>query len=603
MTQPLRTRDQIERPSKWDVESVYATPEAWEADFGRLGEAVKPIQGLKGKLTSPEAVAAVFDAEDALGLLIDKVYLYAHMREDEDTGASESQARMSRMRGQLAKIAGERAWVQPEILMNPEATLRAWIDAPALAAHRRSMELLLREKPHTLSTEEETLLGLAGEIFSTARDAFGKLTNADMKFAPALDGDGKEHEVTSGSFYSLLLSSDRTLRQNAFASIYAGYGDHANSICALLAGNTKGHVFNATIRKYGTALEASLFNDNVPTAVYRSLISAVNEALPIFHEYLDLRAKSLGLEGDLNVWDIHVPIVPDFSMEVDWQECREWIVESTRPLGPEYHKGVVASFDERWYDVYENKGKRSGAYSTGAYGEKPFMLLNYHGTLSDVFTVAHELGHSMHTRLSAEAQPYRLSGYPIFLAEIASTTNEALLHHHLMETKSDPALRAYLLNHLCDSFRGTLFRQTMFAEFELEIHERLEKGGALTAESLNEYYYDLNARYHGPRMAADRRIAREWSRIPHFYYNFYVYKYATGFTAAQIFNRQVLSGAAGRDAYLGFLKSGSSMDPLDTVKKAGVNLSDPAALQGAFSEFRGAVRELSGLLDELALAR
>jgi len=353
------------------------------------------------------------------------------------------------------------------------------------------------------------------------------------------------------------------------------------------------------VRKFPGALEASLFNDNIPPSVYTSLIEAVHGALPIFHEYLDLRARHLGLQGEMNMWDLHVPIVPDLKLEIDWEECREWVQDSLKPLGSDYHQVVLASFQERWYDVFENKGKRSGAYSTGAYGQKPFMLLTYHGTLNDAFTVAHELGHSMHSHLSQHTQPYRYSDYPIFLAEIASTTNEALLHHYLMETKQDPALRAYLLNHLCDSFRGTMFRQTMFAEFELEIHRRLERGEPLTAESVSEYYYGLNEKFHGPAIKADKRIQIEWMRIPHFYYNFYVYKYATGFAAAQIFHQQVLSGPDGCEKYLSFLKSGSTKDPLDTVRDAGVDLANPDVLQRAFEGFRGAIKELGGLLESM----
>lgn len=597
-----KKRSDIEQQYKWDVESVYTTRDAWEADFAKLPALLEPVKSLRGKLDSPSAIATVFSAEDELGQLLEKLWLYAHMKEDEDQTVGENQALMSRMRSRYSQISGELAWIDPEILKHSEETLRQWAADPALADYTRSMELLLRRKPHTLSSEEETILGLAGEVFGTPYDAFGKLTNADIEFAPAEDSDGKKHDVTNGTFYSLLMNPDRTLRENAFASVYMSYGAHKNVLNALLSGVVKSHALNAKLRKHGSSLEASLFSDNIPTSVYRSLISAVRGALPIFHEYVDLRARQLDLVGKLNMWDMYVPIVPDFKVEVDWQECRTWIEASTKPLGTEYGQGVHASFNERWYDVYENKGKRSGAYSTGAHGEKPFMLLNYHGTLSDAFTVAHELGHSMHSLMSHRYQPYRYASYPIFLAEIASTTNEALLHHYLMETKSDPRLRAYLLNHLCDSFRGTLFRQTMFAEFELEIHKRIEEGGALTAESLSEYYYGLNADYYGSTVEADRRIEREWSRIPHFYYNFYVYKYSTGFAAAQIFCQQILSGAEGREKYLGFLKSGCSHDPLDTVRTAGVDLENPDVLQKAFGGFKEAVGELSGLLTELSSA-
>lgn len=596
---PAKLRGEIEAKYKWDVESVYSSPDQWEAEFKKLAEEVKPVQAMRGKLTSPKAVAEVFAAEDRLGRLLEKLYIYAHMKEDEDTSVGENQARMSRVRSQYAQISGELAFIQPEILKQSEETLKQWAGDPALKDYQRSMTLLLREKPHTLSTEEETLLGLASEVFSTPYEAFGKLTNADMTFPDAVDSKGEEHHVTNGTFYSLLLKNDRKLRQSAFESIYTGYGDHRNTICAMLGGSTKTHVFKSRVRHFDSALEAALFNDNIPTGVYTSLIDAVHDALPTFHKYLKLRARRLNLDGDLNMWDLFTPIVPDFSLDVDWNQCREWITESLKPLGPEYMEGVEASFASRWYDVFENKGKRSGAYSTSAYDTKPFMLLNYHETLNDVFTVAHELGHAMHSYLSNKNQSYRYADYPIFLAEIASTTNEQLLHYYLLKTRDDKKLRAYLLNHLCDSFRTTLFRQTMFAEFELEIHKRLEEGGALTSDSLSEYYYGLNAKFHGDVINADDKIALEWSRIPHFYYNFYVYKYATGFTAAQLFSLQVLSGAEGRDRYLGFLKSGGSKDPLDIVRQAGVDLASPAALQKAFAAFDAAVTELGNLLEEI----
>jgi oligoendopeptidase F len=592
----VKHRSEIQLADQWDVDSVYPSVEAWEADFVRIPDLLAPVLSLKGKLDNPAAVAAVYRAEDELGKLIGKLYLYAHMREDADLSVGENQARMARIRAQYARIGGELAFINPQILALPEATIRAWMDAPELTDYRRSLDLLLREKPHTLSEQEETLLGMASDLFSTPQEAFGKLTNADLKFADALDAKGEKHAVSNGTFFTHLMSNDRELRRSAFGAIYAGYGDHQNTLATLLAGSTKAHVFNARVRKFPGALEASLFRDNIAPTVYLSLIEAVNKALPAFHEYLTLRAEHLGVGADLNMWDLHTSIVPEISVSVDWSQCREWVEESTKPLGAEYHRIVKSSFTERWYDIYENKGKRSGAYSTGHYGEKPFMLLNYHSTLNDVFTVAHELGHSMHSWQSQHTQPFRYSDYPIFLAEIASTTNEALLHDYLMRTQENPKLRAYLLNHLCDSFRGTMFRQTMFAEFELEIHRMLERGEAITADAVSKYYYELNARYHGPSIKADDRIAIEWMRIPHFYYNFYVYKYATGFAAAQLFAQQVLSGETGRDRYMGFLKSGSSKDPLDTVRDAGVDLADPVVLTKAVDGFRAAVAELRGLL-------
>ncbi len=594
-----KTRDEIETRYKWDVESVYKDEKTWEAEFARLDKLIEPLRALRGKLNTPQNVAAAFQAEDELGQMLSRLYLYAHMQEDVDTSASQNQERMARMRARYAKIAGELAWIRPEILSQPEETLVKWRTHKALKPYRRTIEILLREKPHTLGIEEETLLGLASDLLGNPYEVFGKLTNADLTFAPAVDSQGKDHEVTNGTFYTLLLSTDRTLRHSAFTSIYKTYMAHKNTLATLLSGVVKSHTYIATVRKFPSALEASLFEDNIPVSVYSSLIEATHEALPAFHDYVALRARRLGLDADINMWDFYVPIVPEARVEVPWEKCREWIVEATGPMGDEYLEAARASFEERWYDVYESRGKRSGAYSTGAYGHKPFMLLNYHGTLDDVFTVAHELGHSIHTLLSHRGQPYRYADYPIFLAEIASTTNEALLHHYLMTTTDDPRLQAYLLNHLCDSFKGTVYRQTMFAEFEWDIHKHVEAGGALTADWLSEHYYKLNSKYYGTGITPDRRIANEWSRIPHFYYNFYVYKYATGFAAAQVFAKHILEGENGREQYLSLLRAGGSRDPLDAVRDAGVDLTNPKVIEEGFEIFRKSVRQLDTLLDEL----
>jgi oligoendopeptidase F len=594
----VMTREKISVQDTWDTASIYGNEADYERDLKKVEALVGPIQALRGKLTSPGAVAEAFRLEDELSRLIEQLYLYAHMIEDQDTTVGPSQARMASMRGRIAKIQGALAWIAPEILTQDEATLKMWAGAPELSAYRRTMELLARQKPHVLSAEEETILGLSGEVFSTPHQAFGMLTNADLTFEPAADESGGKHPVTNAGYSTLMIRRDRTLRRNAFGAMYASYKAHRNVLAALLAGAVKTHALNARLRHFESALEAALFPDNVPPSVYHALIEAVDRALPLFHEYVAMRGRRLGLD-DLNMWDMHVPIVPEVEIKVEWAQCRRWILDSLKPLGDEYMAGAEAAFSDRWFDIWENKGKRSGAYSTGAYGHKPFMLLNYHGTLDDVFTVAHELGHSMHTWMSHKNQPYRYSSYPIFLAEIASTTNEALLLHHLLEIADDPKVKAYLLNHFCDAARGTLFRQTMFADFELQLHRRAEAGEASTAEALTEAYYALNAKHYGPPVEADERIGFEWLRIPHFYYNFYVYKYATGFSAAQVFSRRVLAGGEGCERYLDFLRSGCSRDPLDTVRDAGVDLSDAATVREAFVSFEQAVKALDAALEEL----
>jgi oligoendopeptidase F len=591
----IPTRDQIATEHTWDLSPLYATTQDWEADFARLDGLLEPVLARRGRLDSPEAIAALFADEDTLHQTIERLHTYAHLREDEDTANAMNQARMQRMRARYAELLGKTAWITPEILAHPTGTLEAWRESEPLRPYRYTMTLLLRRKAHTLSEAEETLLSRAAEIFGAPSTIFSLLTNADMKFPDVPDEQGVPQPLTNGRYVPMLESRDRGVRQRAFESLHDSYIGFGNTLATTLATAVKVRNYNASIRGFGSALEASLHNDNVPVALYETLLDATNEALPILHEYVALRREVLGLD-DLNMWDLYVPIVPDFKVEVPWDRACEQVRDSLRPLGERYGRGVTDAFTQRWVDVFENKGKRSGAYSSGCFGSPPYMLMNYQGTLDGVFTLAHELGHSMHSWLAHRAQPYRYADYTIFVAEIASTTNEALLHRHLLDTTDDPRMKAYLLNHLCDQFRGTVYRQVMFATFEKMIHEMNASGEPLTAETLSEAYYALNARFQGPLIKADRRIAHEWSRIPHFYYNFYVYKYATGFCAAQVFARRILESAGGRDGYLAFLESGGSDDPLELTRRAGVDLTRREVLTDAFETFRGAVRELRGLL-------
>jgi oligoendopeptidase F len=591
----IPTRDEIAEQHRWNLEAIFASPEDWDRAFRAVEDLVEPILAMKGKLNSAAGLAKLFVAQDNLGLEIDRLYAYAHHREDEDTGNGTNQARMQRIRSKATEIFSAIAWVTPEILSHPLEELQAWREAPELAVYRRSMDELIREKPHVLSDAEETLLSMAGEVFSNPHSTFGYLTNADMKFPDVEDDKGIKQPLTNGRYVTFLENRDRRVRQRAFETLYDTYGQFGNTLASTLSGNVKYHNFNAKIRKYGSALEASLFPDNIPVSLYNTLIEATHEALPAFHDYIALRQEVLGLE-DINMWDMYVPIVPDFELKVEWDKACDWVRKSCTPMGEAYMKGVEKALTERWIDVYENKGKRSGAYSGGCYGAPAYMLMNYQGTLDWVFTLAHELGHSMHTWLAGNAQPYRYADYTIFVAEIASTTNEALLHHYLLHETDNPRFKAYLLNHLCDQFRGTVYRQTMFAEFERLLHDMDAAGEPLTAESIGKAYYELNAKFHGPNLKADERIAREWSRIPHFYYNFYVYKYATGFCAAQVFSRRILESAEMREQYLDFLRGGGSAAPLELVKRGGVDLTSREVLTGAFATFRESVAELRRLL-------
>lgn len=595
---PVKARGEVPVQYTWDLEKIYKTLPEFDADLAEFERLGAKLAAQQGKLTTSAALAAYYADEDQLQRLAGKLRAYSNHRADENTDETTNQARKSLVQSKVVGVFAKLAWVRPELLSLPTETLNAWRETPELAPYKRSIELLVRAKPHTLSTAEETLLSEAGEIFMAPYETFNLFSNADLKFPPAQDSEGVAHEVTNGRYSSLLQSTDRTLRHNAFKSIYDSYGQYRNTTAKTLASSVKVGNFDARVRHFPSALAAALHPNNLPESIYTSLISAVRGALPTFFEYLEVRRDALGLEA-LNMWDMHVPIVPKYELNISYEQAVEWVRDAMTPMGPEYMQAVDECFASRWVDVFENKGKVSGAYSGGCFDSPPYILLNYQGTLNDVFTLAHELGHSVHSWLANRHQPSRYADYTIFVAEIASITAEMMLTERLMQTTQDKRLKAYLLNHLCDSFRGTVYRQTMFAEYEKMIYEADAAGTPLTAEWLADNYYNLNAAYYGPEVDADRRIAGEYARIPHFYYNFYVYQYATGFIASQLFSRQVLSGERGREQYLNMLRSGGSMDPLDLVRAGGVDLADPNVLRGAFGRFAEATRDLKVLLAEL----
>lgn len=592
---PTRTREEIAEKDKWNLEIMYDSEDRFDADLKKAEAMAKDLEKEKGKLNSAAALSAFLKRQDALDRLATKLMVYAMQRADEDTGNATHQGRKSRAMAKVTELQSTLAWVRPELLAKPTEELEKWRDSAELKEYRYSVVVLLRQKAHTLSAAEEELLARAGEIFRAPYETYSLLRDADMTFPPAVDGDGKEHELTNGKYIMLMERPDRKLRQSAFEKLYDTYGSYKNTIAKNLSSAIKVDNFIAKSRNFPSALVASLHEDNIPLSLVESLYKATDAALPAFYEYVDLRAEVLKI-SDLNMWDMYVPIVPDFEMEVSYEEGVQWVKEAMQPMGAEYMAAVEECFASRWVDVYENKGKRGGAYSGGCYDSPPYMLLNYQNTLDNVFTLAHELGHSMHTWFAKKYQPSRYAEYTIFVAEIASTTAEALLLDYLLKKLKDKKAQAFLYNHLCDSFRGTVYRQSMFSQFERIIHEADQNGTALTAEWISESYYDLNAKFFGPAVKADKRISQEWSRIPHFYYNFYVYKYATGFCASQLFSRQILSGEKGRDQYLEMLKAGGSMDSLDVVKLGGVDLANPAVLENAFSNFRDAVKGLRELL-------
>ncbi|MDD3440542.1 MAG: oligoendopeptidase F [Kiritimatiellae bacterium] len=591
---PIPVRSEVPEALTWDLSPLYAAAEAWEADFARLDEVAAPVLALQGKLDSAEAVARLMAAETTLDRLLERLHTYAHLRHDENTADNGHQAREARIRARYAELAAACAWITPELLSHPEEELRAWMEDPRLADSRRTLQKVLRNKPHVLSASEETLLARGSEVLSASEQTYSLLTNADLSF-PDIPGPGGETlPLTEGTYRTYLEHPERDVRRAAFETLLTTYGKWKNTLASTLSSTVKAHAYMADVRHFPSALEAALFDDQVPVAVYNGLVDATREALPLFHRYLAVRQRALGL-ADLDMYDLYAPLVPSCAVDVPMEEARDWVREACRPLGEEYGAALETAFTARWIDWRENKGKRSGAYSSGCYDSPPYLLLNHHDRLDDAFTLAHELGHSLHTWLANRAQPHRMAHYPIFLAEIASTVNELLLTHQLLGRNPAPALRTHLLNHLCDSFKGTVFRQTMFAEFERDLHRWEDEGTPLTAEFLCEKYYELNQTYYGPGLTAHEAIAFEWARIPHFYYDFYVYKYATSFCAALVFARRLRAGE-GVDAYLGLLRSGGSRDPLEAVAAAGVDLRDAGVLREAFAEFGGVLGELETAL-------
>lgn len=583
---------------QWDLTRFYPDANAWNADFARIEELVAPFEVLRGRLHTAADIGAYLAADTELDRLLSRLYVYAKMRADEDTANTDNQARLSRIQARLAEVGGRLAWIHPEILANPEEDLRAWLEADELAADRFEMTKLLRRKAHTLSEKEETLLSRASEIFAMPQKAFGFLTDADLTFPKIKDSTGQERELSKGRYITFLIDKDRRVRKEAFEKLHDTYGAFKNTLTATITGQVKLQNYMAQTRNFPSALEAALHPDNVPATLYESLIKATRAGLPHFFKYLEIRREQLELD-ELDMYDVYVPIVPEFEMKVPFEQAHEWVLAACAPLGKAYTDVLETAFTDRWIDIYENRGKRAGAYSSGCYDSLPYILLNYQGTLDDVFTLAHELGHSMHTYLANQTQPPRYADYPIFTAEIPSTLNEELLLHYLLGQTDDPKFRAYLLNQSCDSFKGTVYRQTMFAEFEKMIHELDAEGTPLTAEFLSERYYQLNADFFGPALKADQRIGLEWSRVPHFYYNYYVYKYATSFCASQIFVQRVLAGETEREQFLDLLRAGGSDDPLALIQRAGVDLTDPQTLEGAFTGFAKSVDQLGAILKEL----
>ncbi|KZE55521.1 oligopeptidase PepB [Brevibacillus parabrevis] len=596
----LPKRSDVPAEYKWRLEDIYPTDADWEKDVQKAKQLTEQVAALKGTLAeSGEQLLAALTLQDELTKTLDTVYVYARMRRDEDNANSTYQGLTDRATSLSTQVYGALAYIQPEILTIPTDKLEAWInETEGLAHYRILLDEITRFKPHTLSSEEEALLANMGELASAPSKIFGMLNNADMKFPMITDENGEEVELTKGRYSQFMESKDRRVRKEAFEALYSTYGKFRNTIAASLTSAIKGDVFYARTRKYPSALYAALFADNVDLSVYDNLISTIHEHLPLMHKYIALRKKLLGVD-ELHMYDLYVPIVPEVDMKIPYDQAVATIKEALHPLGEEYGRVLAEGFSNGWIDVHENEGKTSGAYSWGAFTTHPYVLMNYQDNVNNMFTLAHEMGHALHSYHSNQAQPYTYADYKIFVAEVASTLNEALLMHHLLKTTTDKKQRLYLINYYLEQFRGTVFRQTMFAEFEKIVHAKEEQGEPLTADSLSGVYRELNVAYHGPDMVVDEEVDLEWARIPHFYRNFYVYKYATGFSAATSLSKQILEeGQPAVDRYLEFLKGGSSDYPLNLLKKAGVDMTSPAPIAEALSVFKELLDEMEQLLED-----
>lgn len=588
-------RSEVPQENTWKLQDLFSDQAAWDKSYNDLKTLKDKAVEFEGKLTNAESIKAVFELEDELSLQIERLYVYAHLNHDEDTTNPTYQALVQKAKKLSVEVSEALSFITPEILALPEQELDKLIQDPALADYKFTLQEIKREKAHVLSKTEEALLAQVGNLSQAPQQIFGMINNADMKFPKIKDENGNEVDLTHGSYIQFLENPNREVRERAFKAVYETYRKQKNTIASTLSANVNKNMFYSRVRKYPSVLEMSLYGDNIPKEVYTNLIDAVHESLPLLQRYMKLRKKLLGVD-ELHMYDLFAPLVEEYKWDITYDDAKSMVEEGLQPLGEDYLKVLREGFENRWIDVYENESKRTGAYSWGAYGTHPYVLLNHKDNLNSMFTLAHEMGHALHSYFSDEALKYRDAQYTIFLAEVASTTNEALLMDYLLKKSTDPKQKLYLLTYYADQFRTTLFRQTMFAEFEKLIHERAEAGESLTPQELSEIYYELNIKYHGKDMVVDQDIEMEWARIPHFYTSFYVYKYATGFSAATSFSKQILEdGKPAVERYLGFLKSGGSDYSIHILKKAGVDMSSPEPIREAMSVFENVIEQMEQL--------
>lgn len=593
-----KDRKDISKQDQWDIEAMYSDTVACEKDMDAALEMAARFEVHKGRIgSSAAALLSALRDKDALWQKAERVYIFARMKRDEDNRVAEYQALCDQSQVLVARVSEATSFFTPEFSAIPAETLRAYQKEEAgLHIYAHLIDELTRTKPHVLSNEEEKLLAQISELTEATNDTFTMLNNADIRFGNIKTEDGKEVEITHGTYIKFMQSHDRRLRREVYERMYQAYEKQRNTLATLYNYNTKQDVVMAKIRKYPSAIEAALFGDNVPLSVYENLVREVNEALPSLHRYLELRKRILKVDS-LAMYDVYTPLLELPRESIPYEKAQTMIQEALKPLGSEYVQGVETAFAQRWADVYESEGKTSGAYSFGSYDSMPYLLLNYDGRLEDVFTVIHEMGHSMHSYYTRKTQPFVYGSHSIFTAEVASTVNEALLMRHLLANAKEKGERAYLLNLYLEEFRTTLFRQTMFAEFEMATHKAIEEGETLTAAWLSETYGALNKKYYGPSVDYDYYIALEWSRIPHFYNAFYVYKYATGYSAAIALSEKILSkGTDAAKVYVEFLKAGESDYPIALLKKAGVDMGKPEPVREALRTFDSLLEQLEELV-------
>ena len=588
------SREEIDSKYKWDLSSMFPSDEAFEAGLEELKAYCPKLLAFKGKIsTSAQALLEFLQLEDQMTLLLYKIINYAERKSDEDTRVAKYQAYVANATSAYTQVGEATSWFAAELLAIPaESVEKFYAEVPALEFYRRKLNKILNQREHTLSAEEEALLARAEELAVQPTNIFSMFDDADLTFDDAVDSEGKTHKLTSGSFVPLLMDADRVLRESAFKQLYSRFGEFRNTSAAILTSQVKNLQFFSSSRKYASSLEAALAENEIPVEVYNNLIDAVHQNFPAFYKYVDLRKRIMGLD-ELHFWDVYTPLVDDVDMKFTYEEACDLIVKALAPMGEEYVNLVKKGLESRWVDVYETPGKRSGAYSAGGKGMNPVMLLNFQGGLDDVYTLIHEMGHSLHTYFSSHNQEITYSDYSIFVAEVASTCNEALLSHYLLEHETDPARHAYILNHFLEGFRGTIYRQCMFAEFERDINQMNADGVALNAEVLSERYGKLCAEYFGPGIELDEEIKLEWSRIPHFYYNFYVYQYCIGFSAAIALSQRILSkGEPAVKDYIGYLSGGCSKTPIELLRGAGVDMATPDPVNAALKYFGELVDQL-----------